>query len=60
MWTWRVGWRSTGDVYLAGKGDHVVFAQREEINVSDDDHLVVALVKDGVIDDRSQIFLVAL
>ncbi len=36
-----------GDVHLSIKRQHVMFAQGEEIDVPDDDHLVVFLLKEG-------------
>lgn len=45
--------------YLSGKGNEVVFAKAVNLNVLDDDHFVVALVKEGLVDDVFDVGLVA-
>lgn len=45
---------------LAGEGDKVVLAEREDVDVTDDDHLLVVLGEDGVVDDINKTLLVSL
>ena len=37
--------------YLAGEWDEMVFAKAGDLDVPDEDHLVVILLEDGVVDD---------
>jgi hypothetical protein len=46
--------------YLSGKGDEMMLAQREDLNVLDNHELVVILVEDGTIHNVAQILFVAL
>src|SRR5690625_1755517 len=46
--------------YLADKGHEVVLAEAVDLNVLDNDHLVVALVEEGVVDNVLDVDLVAL
>lgn len=52
--------RDVGNVHLSGKGHEVVLAQAEDLNVLDNDHLVVALLEDGIVDNVADVLLVAL
>lgn len=52
--------RDVANVHLARKRYEVVLAQAGDINVLDDDHLVVILVEDGVVDDIPNVLPVAL
>lgn len=45
-------------LYFASKRDQVVFAKREDLNILDYNHLIVSLVKDGIIDNVFDVFLV--
>lgn len=45
--------------YLPSKRDQMMFAETEDFNVLHNNHLVVALVEDGVVDDVSDVLLVA-
>lgn len=45
---------------LAGERDEVVLAEREDVNVTDDDHLLVVLGEDGIVDHVNQTLLVSL
>ncbi len=47
-------------MHLAVKRQHVVLAEREDVDVADDDHLVVLLVENRLVDQRRQVGLVAL
>lgn len=47
-------------MYLACEGDQMVLAETEDLNVLDDDQLVVIFVKDGAVNDVSQVLLVTL
>lgn len=42
---------SRESTHLSGEWHEVMLAQTEHVNVSDNDHLVVVLGKDGVVDD---------
>lgn len=48
-----------GDTHLADKGDEVVLAEALDVDVLDDDHLVVALVEEGVVDEVADVDVVA-
>ena len=52
--------RDIGDVVLADEGEHVVLAEGEQLDVLDDDHLLVLLVKDRRADDLDAVLGIAL
>src|SRR5690348_8536047 len=51
--------RNVGDVRVPEKGEQVMFAHREELDVATDDHIVRVRLEDGSVNDRLQIRLVA-
>ncbi|KAF5136310.1 hypothetical protein E5D57_000070 [Metarhizium anisopliae] len=51
--------RDVADVHLARKGHQVVLADRVDVDVLDNDHLGVALLEDGAVDNVEHVLLVA-
>ena len=52
--------RNVCHMSLADEGAHMVFAHRVQLDILDDDHLLVLLVKNGLLDDLGAILLIAL
>lgn len=47
-------------MYLTGERDEMVFAHGKDLDVLNDHHFVMVLGEDGVVDDDTQVVLVAL
>lgn len=51
---------NVADRDLAGEGDKMVLAEREDVDVTDDDHLLVVLSEHGIVDHINKTLLVSL
>lgn len=45
---------------LSGEGDQMMFAETKDFDIFHDNHLIMVLVEDGVVDNVSDILLIAL
>lgn len=50
IWTPRRGYRERRELTLSLEGQQVVLAERRDVDISDDHHLLVVLSEDGVVD----------
>ena len=51
---------SSREIYLPNEGHEMVLAQAVDVNVLDNDHPIVSLVKERVVDDIVEIMMVPL